>query len=237
MAEVQQQLPPKRQNSCATLRKRPSPAKPPPPHVLAPPLARLLSCLFKDADVPPGRNVGLVTSVYKGHGSCADTDPLQLQSQSCVYMLPLSTGPSLSSRRTASCALIAGPEFVLLFQCRIRFSLDSTSSASSRLLVSSFVCFLDPVAAYDRGSQPLPRDVLRRLGIHGAVLAAVQAMYSCATVAVRVRRRQGPELQSLTGVQQGYRLSPTLFGLLADGLHAFYGLWLKQMALLWRTML
>ena len=46
------------------------------------------------------------------------------------------------------------------------------------------------------------------------------SMYSFATIAIRVGRRQGPELQSLTGVKQGCPFSPLLFGLLADGLHA-----------------
>ena len=55
------------------------------------------------------------------------------------------------------------------------------------------VCFLDLTAAYDRLSRPLLREVLRRLGVHGAMLAVVQAMYSSATVALRVDRRRGPQ--------------------------------------------
>ena len=51
------------------------------------------------------------------------------------------------------------------------------------------------------------------------MLAAVQALYSTATVAVRVQGQRGPALQSQTGVKQGCPVSPTLFGLLADGLH------------------
>ena len=45
-----------------------------------------------------------------------------------------------------------------------------------------FVCFLDLTAAYDRVTRPLlwVREVPRRLGVHGAMLAAVQAMYSSA---------------------------------------------------------
>ena len=60
---------------------------------------------------------------------------------------------------------------------------------------------------------------LQRLGVHGRMLAAVQALYSTATVAVRVQGQRGPALQSQTGVKQGCPLSPTLLGLLADGLH------------------
>ena len=53
------------------------------------------------------------------------------------------------------------------------------------------------------------------------MLAAVQTMYTSATIAVSMGRRQGPELQSLTGVKQGCPLSPTMFGLLSDGLQAY----------------
>ena len=51
------------------------------------------------------------------------------------------------------------------------------------------------------------------------MLAAIRSLYSSATIAIRVEGRQGPSVQSETGVKQGCPLSPTLFGLLADGLH------------------
>ena len=58
-----------------------------------------------------------------------------------------------------------------------------------------------------------------RLGVHGSMLAAIQSLYSTASVAVSIQGRIGPTLPSLTGVRQGCPLSPTLFGLLGDGLH------------------
>ena len=126
----------------------------------------------------------------------------------------------IESQRTGSCVLITRLDFVLLCRCRIRFSFTSPhqqAAARQQLLV----CLLNLMAAYDRVSRPLLWDVLGRLSIHGAVLAAVQAIYGSATIAIRVGRRQGPELQSLTGVKKTCLLSPTLFGLLAVGLHAF----------------
>ena len=80
---------------------------------------------------------------------------------------------------------------------------------------------LDLKSAYDRVSRPLLWLVLQRLGIHGRMLAAIQALYSTATVAVRINGRRGPAMPSLTGVKQGCPLSPTLFGLYADGLPRF----------------
>ena len=81
------------------------------------------------------------------------------------------------------------------------------------------VCFLDLRGAYDRVSRPVLWQVLQRLGIHGRMLAAVQSLYATAEVAVKVGGRTGLRRRSLTGVKQGCPLSPTLFGLFADGLH------------------
>ena len=76
-----------------------------------------------------------------------------------------------------------------------------------------FVCLLDLKGAYDRVSRPLLWQALQRLGVHGTMLTAIQAMCGTATVSVRVRGRSGPSLPSRTGVRQGCPLSPTLFGL------------------------
>ena len=53
------------------------------------------------------------------------------------------------------------------------------------------------------------------------MLQAIQGLYGSATVAVKINGRQGLPLVSVSGVRQGCPLSPTLFGLLADGLHRF----------------
>ena len=53
------------------------------------------------------------------------------------------------------------------------------------------------------------------------MLQAIQGLYGSATVAVKINGQQGLPLVLVSGVRQGCPLSPTLFGLLADGLHRF----------------
>ena len=59
------------------------------------------------------------------------------------------------------------------------------------------------------------------LAVLGFMLQAIQGLYGSATVAVKINGQQGLPLVSVSGVRQGCPLSPTLFGLLADGLHRF----------------
>ena len=77
-----------------------------------------------------------------------------------------------------------------------------------------FVCLLDLKGAYDRVSRLLLWQALQRLGVHGTMLTAIQAMHATATVSVRVGGRSGPSLPSRTGVRQGCPLSPTLLACL-----------------------
>ncbi len=51
--------------------------------------------------------------------------------------------------------------------------------------------------------------------------AALQSLYKDSTVRINISGRLGPSQPSKTGLKQGWRLSPTLFGLFADGLHRY----------------
>ncbi len=82
-----------------------------------------------------------------------------------------------------------------------------------------FCCFLDLKGA-DEVPRPLLWEALRRLGVHGDMLAAVQALYAGAGYAVHIGGRRRDSLLSGCGVKQGCPLSPTLFGLLLDGLQS-----------------
>ena len=63
--------------------------------------------------------------------------------------------------------------------------------------------------------------VLQRLGIHGNMLAAIQSLYIDSRISININGRVGMPISSKTGVKQGCPLSPTLFGLFADGLHRY----------------
>jgi len=82
-----------------------------------------------------------------------------------------------------------------------------------------FCCFLDLQGAYDRVPRPLLWEALARLGLHGAMPAAIHSLYTNAQYAISVGGRRGAGVPSARGVKQGCPLSPTLFGLLLDSLH------------------
>ena len=63
--------------------------------------------------------------------------------------------------------------------------------------------------------------MLERLGVHGRMLRALQSLYDNSRLSVNVQGRIGQNVPSRTGLKQGCPLSPTLFGLFADGLHRY----------------
>ena len=82
-----------------------------------------------------------------------------------------------------------------------------------------FCCFLDLKGAYDRVPRALLWQSLARIGVPATLLAAIQSLYTTADYAISVGGRRGDCARSACGVKQGCPLSPTLFGILLDGLH------------------
>ena len=203
---------------------RPQPRQPQPQHVLAPALERVLYHMFSTGHVPPAINVGLVTPVYKrgdkqlpaSYRPITVMEPL-LRLYSSILNQRLVQYTEEHSLRAAS---QAGFRPGLSVQHQL-FALQHLSERQSGIGQPCFVCFMDLKSAYDLVPRALLWQVLARLGVHGAMLTAIQGLYSTATVAISVQGRAGPPLPSETGVRQGCPLSPTLFGLLADGLHRF----------------
>ena len=202
----------------------PQPQQPPPPHLLAPTLADLFTAMMSSGDVPASVNLALVTPCYK-RGSKADTanyrpiavaHPLMRLYAGILNtrLLEYTEGHDL---RAPSQAGFRPHQSVVHQIFSLQHLIDRQIHAGQHL----YVCFLDLKSAYDRVSRPVLWQILQRLGLHGSMLQAVKGLYDTATVAVRINGRCGEPLESVSGVRQGCPLSPTLFGIFADGLHRF----------------
>ena len=202
----------------------PRSGEPPPPHALAPVLAAVLTAMMRSGTVPDRLNGSLETPVFKkgsqldtaNYRPIAVTEPIMRLYAGILNrrLLAFTEGQGF---RAASQAGFRPGLSVLHQIFALQHLIDRQQHDRSQL----FVCMWDLKGAYDRVSRPLLWQVLQRLGVTGAMLGAVQSLYSNASVSVRVAGRHGPALPSRTGVKQGCPLSPTLFGLFADGLHAF----------------
>ena len=193
-------------------------------HLLAPALTKVLNSMFQAGDVPACVNEGLVTPVFKkgdpfdtaNYRPIAVTDPLmrlyavilnaRLQNYTEQQHLRADTQTGFRPHLSTEHQLFALQSFI-----------DSSHASSTPL----YCCFLDLKGAYDKVQRPLLWQVLERLGVHGPMLAALQSMYDTATIRVNINGRAGGSVPSYTGLRQGCPLSPTLFGLFADGLHRF----------------
>jgi hypothetical protein len=92
-----------------------------------------------------------------------------------------------------------------------------------RLRVPLFVCQIDFEKAFDK----VPRALLwRRLedrGVHGSMLAALQAAYQRVLLRVKVNGKLGPAFASVQGVKQGCPMSPTLLGFFVEIMAEYLG--------------
>jgi hypothetical protein len=78
--------------------------------------------------------------------------------------------------------------------------------------------FLDLSKAYDRVTRPHLWTALAQLGVPERFIRAVRAVLDSTHYAIRVEGRRGGSFLSSLGVPQGSPISPTLFGVLSDGL-------------------
>ena len=83
-----------------------------------------------------------------------------------------------------------------------------------------FAAFVDLKKAYDSVQHDLLLASLQRLGVHGSMLAAVQSLYDGGTMRMKISGRAGASGTARVGVRQGCPLSPILFGIFFDDLHA-----------------
>ena len=197
---------------------------PPPVNVLAPVILAVLNSAFASGRVPAQLNASLVTPVYKrGNASDPDnyrpisvTDPLMRLYASILNARIVNFTEEQDLRSPSQAGF--RPGLSTLHQLLTLQHFVDRNLKDGRPL---YCCFLDLKGAFDRVQRPLLWELLGRLGIHGRMLAAVQSLYTDCTVAIHVAGRTGSSIPSITGVKQGCPLSPTLFGLLLDGLHRF----------------
>lgn len=196
--------------------------EPLPVHVLAPAILKVFNAAFQACQVPRILNGSLVTPVFKS-GNRVDTSN---------YRPIAVTNPFMR--------LYAGMLNARLLKFTEDNNLRAPSQAGFRPRLSTvhqlftlqhfidhqraqkqplFCCFVDLKGAYERVSRPLLWEALKRLGISGQMLGAVQSLYENSDVSMNIEGKTGQQLPSKTGVKQGCPLSPTLFGLLLDGLH------------------
>ena len=76
-----------------------------------------------------------------------------------------------------------------------------------------YLCFVDLKSAYDQVQWQLLWDLLRRLGIQGTMLGAIQSLHDGCLLSMRVNGVTGHSQTPSMGLQQGCPLSATLFGL------------------------
>ena len=202
--------------------KSPTQDEPKPVHKLIVPLTALFNAFFAEGFIPASLNHALITSVYK-KGSRTDTrnyrpiaviEPL-IKLYSSILNARMIQFTEDNNLRAPSQAGFRPNLSTLHPLMSLQHFLDKHLHKKRHL----FCCFLDLKAAYDSIQRPLLWEVLARLGVHGQFLATVQSLYQQCTYSIKVEGRSGASFESQAGVKQGCPFSPTLFGLVADGLH------------------
>ena len=194
----------------------------PPPHVLAPYLAAVLNCTFQAGEVPQQINGSLLSPVHK-KGDALDTSnyrPLTVTEPLMRLYAVILNNRLLKFTEEHTLRVDSQTGFRPgLSTMHPLFALQHLVDKQAACGAPLFVCFLDLKSAYDRVPRHLLWQALTRLGVHGRMLLAIQSLYADCDITLKVSNRLGDTLPSCTGVKQGCPLSPTLFGIFADGLH------------------
>jgi hypothetical protein len=196
-----------------------------PTYVLADALSAVLNCAFAAGAVPSTLNTSLVTPIHKrgdmidpgNYRPIAVGEPI-LRMYASIIVNRLNTYMETTQLRAPTQAGFRAQ----MSTVDQHFALNHVITRARRARKPLYCCFLDLKGAFDRVPRTLLWEALQRRGVHNRMLAAIQSLYADALYAIHIRGRHGEKIQSSIGVKQGCPLSPTLFGLLLDGLHFKY---------------
>jgi hypothetical protein len=194
-----------------------------PVHVLVECIAKLMNAVFTKGVVPAQWDLSLITPVHKRGSplSTANYRPIAVGeplARLYAVLLQMRLDSYLEENRLLSDSQAGFRR--KLSTCHQLFLLQHLIDKHTRRKEPLYACFVDLKSAYDL----VVRDVLwvcvQQKGIHGQFLSAIQSLYTSPLYAVCVNGLVGTSMASTIGVRQGCPLSPSLFGLMLDALHA-----------------
>ena len=199
--------------------------EPQPQHALLPAITAVLNAAFSSGFVPPEYNGGLISPIFKKSDSLDPGKYRLIAVTEAILGLFAENLNARILRSTEDAELRAGtqagfrPSLPTLHRILgLQHFVDAAKSSAQPL----FACLLDLKGAYVRVQRPFLWQVLQRLGIHDYMLAAIQSLYIDSQVSININVKIGLPALSKTGVKQGCPLSPTLFGLFANGLQSSF---------------
>ena len=186
---------------------------------LTPVLARLFTAVLRSGCFPPEWALGAITPIYKKGDT---SDPNNYRGITVGHVLGKLYALVVNARLTTwleerglrargQAGFRRGRSTV--DNCFILRALAERARARG---VKLFLCAVDFEKAFDSVDRELLWAALRRAGIGGDMLRAVQAMYADVPVCVRSTEGLSGCFQSVLGVKQGCPLSPLLFGIFLD---------------------
>ena len=191
--------------------------------VLTPVLAALFTAVFRSGCFPPEWALGAITPILKKGDP---SDPNNYRGITVGHVLGKLYALVVNARLTAwleargkrakgQTGFRQGHRTV--DNC---FILRALAERARTRGVKLFCCAVDYEKAFDLLDREEMWAALRRAGVGGTMLLAVQAMYADVPVCVRSEEGLSACFQSVLGVKQGCPLSPLLFGLVLDDFEA-----------------
>lgn len=188
-------------------------------NALAPVLARLFTALLRAGLFPPRWALGAMTHILK-KGDPSDPNNYRGITVGHVigklYALTLNTRlaawlEARGKRASGQAGFRKG--YRTVDNCFILRALVERARARG---VKLYICAVDFEKAFDCVNRDELWAALRRAGIGGCMLRAIQSMYAAVPVCVKTAEGLSPCFDSVLGVKQGCPLSPLLFGVLLD---------------------